>query len=249
MRLSGMHCTLSCMTAIGRLELACFDARDTQALAAFYRDLTGWQVVRDDGDWIILRAEDGQEVLFQPVETHTPPQWPGQDRPQQFHLDLLIDDHSAAADRAEQLGATRLADGPTWITLADPAGHPFDLCQRDGVGPEMALYAVTIDAPDAGALAHFYSAVLGMEVTYEGPEGALITADGKNLMFQQISNYSAPQWPDPAHPQQAHLDILVEELAAAETRLLELGATRLPGGGDHFRTFADPAGHPFDITV
>ena len=33
------------------------------------------------------------------------------------------------------LGATRLADGPTWVTLADPAGHPFDLCQRDGVGP------------------------------------------------------------------------------------------------------------------
>jgi hypothetical protein len=25
------------------------------------------------------------------------------------------------------LGATRLADGPTWITLADPAGHPFCL--------------------------------------------------------------------------------------------------------------------------
>jgi hypothetical protein len=25
------------------------------------------------------------------------------------------------------LGATRLADGATWITLADPAGHPFDL--------------------------------------------------------------------------------------------------------------------------
>jgi hypothetical protein len=32
-----------------------------------------------------------------------------------------------AAHRAEELGATRLADGATWITLADPAGHPFDL--------------------------------------------------------------------------------------------------------------------------
>jgi hypothetical protein len=33
----------------------------------------------------------------------------------------------AVEARARELGATRLADGPTWITLADPAGHPFDL--------------------------------------------------------------------------------------------------------------------------
>lgn len=237
------------MTAIGRFELAAFDARDTQALARFYRDLTGWQIFRDEGDWIILRAGDGQQVLFQPVETHTPPQWPGQEHPQQAHLDLLIADHHAAAARAEQLGATRLADGPTWITLADPAGHPFDLCQRDGVGPEMGLYAVTFDAPDAAALGRFYAAVLGMEMTYEGPEGALITADGRNLMFQQIENFNAPQWPDPAHPQQVHLDIFVDDLDDAEARVLALGASRLPGGGEKFRTFADPAGHPFDFTL
>lgn len=236
------------MTAIGRLELVCFDARDTAALADFYRDLTGWQIVRDDDGWIILRARDAQEVLFQPVGTHTPPQWPGQEHPQQFHLDLLIEDHHAAADRAEELGATRLAEAGKWITLADPAGHPFDLCQRDGVGPEMGLYAVTIDAPDSGALAHFYAAALGMEVTYEGPEGALVTGGGKTLMFQQIEGYQAPRWPDPAHPQQAHLDVVVDDLEVAEIRLRELGATRLPGGGDRFRTFADPAGHPFDIT-
>jgi hypothetical protein len=58
------------------------------------------------------------------------PQWPGQERPQQVHLDLLVDGREEAAQRAVALGATRLADGATWITLADPAGHPFDLCQR-----------------------------------------------------------------------------------------------------------------------
>ena len=114
----------------------------------------------------------------------------------------------AAAERAVGLGATRLADGPTWITLADPAGHPFDLCQKDGVGPVMELFAVTIDAPDASALARFYADLLGMEVTYEGPEGALIAGDGKSVMFQQVSDYNPPRWPDPAHPQQAHLDIM-----------------------------------------
>ena len=69
----------------------------------------------------------------------------------------LRDDPEVEAERAVGLGATRLADGPTWITLADPAGHPFDLCQTVGVGPVMGLFAVTIDAPDASALARFYA--------------------------------------------------------------------------------------------
>ncbi len=236
------------MTITGRLELAAFDAADTGKLATFYTELTGWKIARDDGGWIILRASDGQELGLQPSPDHTPPQWPGQEIPQHFHLDLLVDDHHAAADRAIGLGATRLADGATWITLADPAGHPFDLCQRDGVGPEMQLYAVTIDAPDASALGHFYADLLGMEMTYEGPEGALISADGKSLMFQQVENYRSPTWPDPACPQQAHLDILVDDLDAAEARAVELGATVL-GGGDRHRTLADPAGHPFDFTL
>ena len=136
-----------------------------------------------------------------------------------------------------------------WITLADPAGHPFDLCQKDGVGPVMELFAVTIDAPDAAALAHFYADLLGMELTYEGPVGALITGDDKNVMFQLVSDYNPPQWLDPAHPQQAHLDILVDDLDAGEARALELGASRLEDGGGRSRVFADPAGHPFCLSL
>jgi catechol 2,3-dioxygenase-like lactoylglutathione lyase family enzyme len=113
----------------------------------------------------------------------------------------------------------------------------------------MGLFAVTIDAPDAPALARFYAALLGMDLTYEGPEGALITGDGKSVMFQQVSEYTPPQWPDPAHPQQAHLDIIVDDLDAGEAQALALGASRLPGAADGFRVFADPAGHPFCLTV
>jgi catechol-2,3-dioxygenase len=236
------------MTVTGRLELVAFDAPDITGLASFYAQLTGWEIVRTDSDWITMRTGDGQEIAFQLAPDHVAPQWPGQEHPQQFHLDLLVDGYAAAAERAVGLGATRLADGPTWITLADPAGHPFDLCQRDGVGPVMGLFAVTIDAPDASALARFYADLMGMEVTYDGPEGALISGDGKSVMFQQISGYNAPQWPDPSHPQQAHLDIIVEDLDTGEARALELGASRLDGGGKTFRVFADPAGHPFCLT-
>jgi catechol-2,3-dioxygenase len=237
------------MTTIGRLELAAFDAADIDTLAGFYAELAGWEIVRKVSDWITLRTGDGQEIAFQRAPDHVAPQWPGQEHPQQFHLDLQVDGREAAAERAVALGATRLADGATWVTLADPAGHPFDLCEKDGVGPVMDLFAVTIDAPDASALAHFYGDLLGMEVTYDGPEGALIAGDGKSLMFQQVSGYNPPQWPDPAHPQQAHLDILVADLDAGEARALELGASRLDGGGQRSRVFADPAGHPFDLSL
>src|SRR6059058_4240303 len=110
------------MTVTGRLELVALDAPDIDRLASFYAELTGWSIVRRDPDWITLRAGDGREIAFQLAPDHVAPQGAGQDHPQQFHLDLQVDDHDAAAGRAVALGATRLADGPTWITLADPAG-------------------------------------------------------------------------------------------------------------------------------
>jgi len=76
----------------------------------------------------------------------------------------------------------------------------------------------------------------------------MISGGGKSVMFQQIEEYTPPRWPDPDAPQQAHLDIQVDDLDAGEARALELGATRLPGGERKFRVFADPAGHPFCLT-
>jgi predicted enzyme related to lactoylglutathione lyase len=226
------------------LELTALDAADIEKLASFYVELTGWKIARTDSDWIAIQAEDGQEIAVQRAPDHVPPQWPGQEHPQQLHLDFQVDGYREAAEKAVSLGATKLGEGPSWITLADPAGHPFDLCQKDDMGPGTALFAVTIDTDDSAGLARFYADLLGMELTYEGAEGALITGYGRNVMFQQIGEYTAPQWPDPAHPQQGHLDILVEDLDAGEARALELGATKLDSQPT-FRVFADPTGHPF----
>ena len=45
---------------------------------------------------------------------------------------------------------------------------------------------------------------------------------------------------------QAHLDFDVEDADAAEARVLAAGATKFDyQPGDHFRVYADPAGHPF----
>jgi len=234
------------MTQVAVLDIAIFDAADIEKEGAFYAELTGWDVVRQDAERFGLRAPNGQEIEFQRAPDHVAPQWPGQERPQQFHLDLQVADPSAQVERAIGLGATHLRDGATWITMADPAGHPFDLCQKEGVGSVMDLFAVTIDAPDASALARFYGELTGMDVAYDGPEGAMLAADGRYVMFQQIGDdYVPPRWPDPAYPQQAHLDLAARDMDAAEAEALTLGATRLEGGGKSFRVFADPAGHPF----
>jgi hypothetical protein len=49
---------------------------------------------------------------------------------------------------------------------------------------------------------------------------------------------------------QMHLDFDVDDLDAAEARVLAAGATRFDfQPNDHCRVYADPAGHPFCLTT
>ncbi len=234
---------------IGTLRAVVLDAPDIQRLAAFYAALGGWTPQAPEDDWINLRTPDGWRIAVQLSPDHVPPRWPDPAYPQQFHLDLRVPDIDAAAERAEALGATRLGGGETWHTLADPAGHPFDLCR--GEEDATTMFAVTIDFPDAKALSHFYAELLGLDILYEGDEGSLIGGEGQqSVMFQQIAEYTAPRWPNPGYPQQFHLDVQIDfdTIDAAEAQVLALGATKLPGEGDNWRVYADPAGHPFCLT-
>jgi Glyoxalase-like domain len=63
--------------------------------------------------------------------------------------------------------------------------------------------------------------------------------------FQLAPDFQPPQWPDPGRPQQMHFDVMVDDIDAAEPRVLALGARRLAGGDGGSRVYADPAGHPF----
>jgi catechol 2,3-dioxygenase-like lactoylglutathione lyase family enzyme len=107
------------------------------------------------------------------------------------------------------------------------------------------VFAVTIDTADAPELGRFYSGLLGLDLTYEGPEGVLIGTEGQQVMFQQVAELQRPRWPDPTYPQQLHLDITVDDADEAERAALALGAERLPGDGENWRVYADPHGHPF----
>jgi catechol 2,3-dioxygenase-like lactoylglutathione lyase family enzyme len=106
------------------------------------------------------------------------------------------------------------------------------------------LHHVVIDCPDPAGLARFYSELIGLPVTYESDDWVVIAPSDTNsgLAFQLAPDHQPPKWPDPARPQQFHLDVMVDDLETAEPLVLALGAKRL---SEH--VFEDPAGHPFCI--
>ena len=109
------------------------------------------------------------------------------------------------------------------------------------------LHHVIVDCPDPAALAAFYSELLGLPVTWQEDDFAVVSADDRSsgIGFQLAPGLQPPQWPDPGRPQQIHFDVMVDDVDAAEPRVLALGARQLPSGNGGSRVYADPAGHPF----
>ena len=105
------------------------------------------------------------------------------------------------------------------------------------------LHHVILDCPDPLALAGFYAGPLGEPITYRSDDFVVVAASdtSSGLAFQRAPGHRPPTWPDPAVPQQVHLDVMVEDVAAAGPLVLALGATKLDGDD----VYADPAGHPF----
>ena len=114
------------------------------------------------------------------------------------------------------------------------------------------LHHLAIDCPEPLELARFYSTLLGKPITYES-DNWVVVADNDHtsgLAFQRALGHQRPQWPDPTRPQQMHLDVMVDDLDAAESAVLELGAKKHEHQpGSTFRVFLDPAGHPFCLCV
>src|SRR5690606_27287878 len=115
---------------IGKLASIVIDATDTTRMSAFYQGLAGWAQSYADPEWITLETPDGWQIDVQHAPDHQAPQWPGQARPQQAHLDLRVPDLDASLDRVLNLGGSLLAKNDAYYTVADPAGHPMDLCRN-----------------------------------------------------------------------------------------------------------------------
>ncbi|GAB3486573.1 VOC family protein [Flexivirga lutea] len=118
--------------AIARTPNTVIDCPDPGQLATFYGKLLDFDVkVDEDNSWADIRSGDWPPISFQQVDDYRPPQWPGQEHPQQMHLDVEVDDLDAAEGPTLELGATKHNEQPnpaSFRVFLDPAGHPFCLC-------------------------------------------------------------------------------------------------------------------------
>ncbi len=110
--------------------------------------------------------------------------------------------------------------------------------------PVGRAHHVIFDTADPARLADFYSALLGLPVTYTSADFVVVSASARTsgYAFARAADHRAPRWGDPARPQQVHLDVMVDDVEVAAGRVRALGATSL----DRERSvWADPSGHPF----
>ena len=128
---------------VGRLLSFVFECTDPERSARFREAILGFERHHGDPGWTtIADPDDGRRRLsFQQVPDHVPPTWPGRDRPQQAHIDVLVDDLDVADARVVDLGARRLTDDAvvhedeSFRVYADLDGHPFCLIKQ--VAPEL----------------------------------------------------------------------------------------------------------------
>lgn len=110
------------------------DCRDGLELQRFYGRLLGWEQCRLYGEPAV-RSANGIVFLFSSMPDYVPPVWPEEEGRQQkqMHFDFQVEDVQESVLLAEKLGAVRAAaqfGGGEFVTMLDPAGHPFCLCRK-----------------------------------------------------------------------------------------------------------------------
>lgn len=120
---------------------------------------------------------------------------------------------------------------------------------------QVKSFVVTLDCPDALALAEFYARMLGWRVDFDesSPEWVdVLPPDDAPPYFaiscQQIDHYRVPEWPEGEVPQQLHFDLYVDSLEEAGDAAVAAGARRhevQPSEDGSFVVYVDPVGHPF----
>jgi hypothetical protein len=115
------------------------------------------------------------------------------------------------------------------------------------------LASISLNCPDTGVLAAFYSRLLGLEEAFATPDRGVVALAGAGpmLTLMRVDHYVPPSWPEGPQHQQLHLDIAVEELDVATEAAVALGATpaQHQPAPERWRVLLDPVGHPFCLTT
>jgi len=116
---------------LGSLAGLTLAAHDAQAIKDVWRVATGWEVTRDEPDYVVLESPDA----VAPLEIITRPTMARHEAKNRIHLDVrpIGEPQADVVARLLALGATRPdigqdPDDPTitWVTLADQEGN--ELC-------------------------------------------------------------------------------------------------------------------------
>ncbi|MDR1550433.1 MAG: VOC family protein [Hungatella sp.] len=117
-----------------KLKTVILECSDIPQLLSFYTGLLHWPVVFELDTFVGIHSdEEEMGIAFQYDENYIPPTWPSQPGQQQMmaHLDFAVADKNElkeAIGKAIKLGA-KIANeqygGEEWVTMLDPAGHPF----------------------------------------------------------------------------------------------------------------------------
>ena len=117
-----------------KLKTVILECNDLYQLSNFYSKFLEWPIVFEEENFIRLQSpENDMGIAVQYAEDYVAPVWPPEAEKQQImaHLDFGVHDKKELAewvDRAIQSGAKiaemQYGEGE-WITLIDPAGHPF----------------------------------------------------------------------------------------------------------------------------
>ncbi|MDR0964428.1 MAG: VOC family protein [Clostridium sp.] len=117
---------------IGDLSIDCTDPLRAQN---FYANLMNWEKLTAFG-CPAVKTEIGMLILFTTPEVHyVSPVWPEEvgKQQKQMHFNFQVDDLQSTVTEALALGATKAKEqfgGDQFVTLIDPAGHPFCLCRK-----------------------------------------------------------------------------------------------------------------------
>lgn len=110
------------------------DCDDEKRLQKFYSDLLNWEMCEMFGRPAV-RNSSGIVFLFIEEENYVRPTWPEEKGKQQkqMHFDFQVDNVLESVKKAESLGAIKAQEqfgGNDFVTMLDPAGHPFCLCKK-----------------------------------------------------------------------------------------------------------------------
>ena len=110
------------------------DCDDERKLQRFYGELLGWEMCELFARPAVS-SSSGIVFLFIEEKDYVPPVWPEDTGKQQkqMHFDFQVDNVAEMVKKAESLGAKKAESqfgGNDFVTMCDPAGHPFCLCRK-----------------------------------------------------------------------------------------------------------------------